>query len=117
VTPDGRLKLISGVRDLQIVDSEGCHCGIVDDIEMDGRPGKPSRIKALVVGPGGYAKRLPGWAQALVGWLAGSRTVKVPWDKVKKISSRVELVAKAEELGLTTDEDKAKRLLPPVPAL
>jgi sporulation protein YlmC with PRC-barrel domain len=117
VNRDGRLKLVSGVRDLQIVDSEGRNCGIVDDIELEGGPGKPTRLKSLVVGPGGYAKRLPKWAQAVFGWLAGSRTVKVPWSDVKKIDSRVHLGAKATALGLAKDEDRAERLLPSVKGL
>ena len=48
--------------------------------------------------------------------LAGSRTVTVPWSEVKRVTSRVQLVSRAEDLGLAADEERAARLLPPIPA-
>jgi sporulation protein YlmC with PRC-barrel domain len=117
VKPSGPLKLVSGVRDLQIVDSEARNCGIVDDIELEGRPGGPLRIKGLVVGPGGYAKRLPGWWMSIVRLVAGSGAVRVPWEEVETIASAVRLRSKAEALGLARAEAKAERLLPRVGGL
>src|SRR4051812_37422520 len=55
---DGPLKLLSEVRDLQIVDSEGCMCGICDDVELSDE----LELTALLVGPGAYRHRLPAWA-------------------------------------------------------
>ena len=106
------LKLIAAVRDLQIVDCEECNCGIVDDIELAGKPGGPLEVAALVVGPGGYSARLPGWAMRLVGWVAGRSAVKVPWDRVDTIDSVVRLKVTAREAGLAKAEARARRMLP-----
>ncbi|MEA3000032.1 MAG: hypothetical protein QOK17_1865 [Sphingomonadales bacterium] len=108
----GSLKLVAGVRDLQIVDCEDCNCGIVDDIELAGKPGAPLEVAALIVGPGGYSARLPGWAMRLVGWVAGRGAVKVPWDKVESVTSVVRLAVTAKETGLAQAEARARRLLP-----
>lgn len=54
--PEGPLKLVGEVRDLQIIDSDGVKCGIADDIELKGEPGRPLGINALLVGPGAYPK-------------------------------------------------------------
>jgi sporulation protein YlmC with PRC-barrel domain len=117
VKPSTRLKLVSGVRDLQIVDSDGINCGIVDDIEFEGKPGEALRVKALLVGPGGYSKRLPRWWMAPVRWIAGAGIVRVPWSEVESITSRVCLRSPASKLGLARGEGRAERLLPPVGCL
>jgi sporulation protein YlmC with PRC-barrel domain len=112
VKASGSLKLVAGVRDLQIVDRDERNCGIVDDIELAGKPGGPLEVAALVVGPGGYSARLPGWAMRLVGWVAGRSAVKVPWDKVEGVTSVVHLNVAASEAGLARAEARARRLLP-----
>ena len=113
----GRLKLVSGVRDMQIVDSDGRNCGIVDDIEFEGKPGGPLRVKAVLVGPGGYSKRLPRWWMALVRLVAGDSMVRVPWSAVDHVTSRVHLNAPASKLRLARNEARAERMLPPVGCL
>lgn len=110
--PSDPMRLVTQVRDLQIVDADGVHCGIVDDIELEGKPGGPLRVKALVVGPGGYSKRLPGWWQTLVRLVAGDGVVKVPWSEIEHITSRVSLASPAAKLGLGRSEARAARLLP-----
>jgi hypothetical protein len=112
VKASGSLKLVAGVRDLQIVDCEECNCGIVDDIELAGKPGGPLEVAALVVGPGGYSARLPGWAMRVVGWVAGRSAVKVPWARVENVTSVVHLNVSAKEAGLAKAEARARRLLP-----
>lgn len=115
--PDGRLTLIAQLRDLQIFDADGVDCGIVDDVALAGKAGGELRIQALLVGPGGYAKRLPRWAMALVRLLAGEACVKVPWREVESITSVVKLRQSAAKLGLGRGEARAQRLLPPIGAL
>jgi sporulation protein YlmC with PRC-barrel domain len=117
VKPEGKLRLVGQLRDLQIIDADGRHCGIVDDIALTGKPGGPLRIEALLVGPGAYAKRLPRWWQAVVGLIAGRACVHVPWREVESIGSMVKLRRRAAELGLGRGEGRARRLLPPVGAL
>ena len=110
--PDGHLKLVSEVRDLQIVDRDGRKCGIADDVELDGKPGGPLKIKAILVGPGAWTGRLPDWVLAAVGRIAGRRVVRVPWSKVHSIDAMIHLSATASELGLSVDERKAERWVP-----
>jgi sporulation protein YlmC with PRC-barrel domain len=109
------LKLLSEVRDLQIVDSEGRNCGICDDIEFDGAPGGPLTVSALLVGPGAYAGRLPKWAHRLVVRIAGKRIVRVPWQSIEKISGRIYLSVNAETAGLRKTEDRLSKTLRQVP--
>ncbi len=40
-------------------DSDGSHCGISDDVECTGTPGKELVLNALLVGPGAYQHRSP----------------------------------------------------------
>lgn len=117
MTPTGRLKLVGQLRDLQIVDAEGVHCGIVDDVALEGKPGGPLRVEALLVGPGGYAHRLPSWWLALVRLVAGSACVHVPWAEVESIASVVKLRSRAAALGLGRGEGRARKLLPRIGAL
>jgi sporulation protein YlmC with PRC-barrel domain len=117
VKPDGRLTLIAQLRDLQIVDADGVHCGIIDDVALAGKPGGVLRIEALLVGPGGYAKRLPGWWQAVVRLVAGDACVRVPWREVDSITSVIRLRQPAAKLGLGRGEARARRWLPPIGAL
>lgn len=115
--PSGPVQLVAQLRDLQIVDCEGANCGIVDDIDLAGAPGRKLRIKALLVGPGGYAGRLPSWAMGLVRLVAGSGCVHVPWEQVERITSVVRLRCKASELGLARGEGRARRWLPDIAVL
>ena len=110
--PTGTLKLVSQLLDLPLLDSNGEYCGIVDDIELDGGPGKELKLKALLVGPGAYDRRMPGWAFAVVRLIAGDRITRVPIDRIDSIRSFVQLGCTANELGLHRSENKARGLLP-----
>jgi sporulation protein YlmC with PRC-barrel domain len=112
MTPDSPIKLVSELLDLPIFDSDEKHCGIVDDVEMSGGPGKALKLKALLVGPGAYAGRMPRWAMAAVKLLAGDRLTRVPMDKVRTISSAVRLECPGRDLGLLKSEDGAAKWLP-----
>jgi sporulation protein YlmC with PRC-barrel domain len=111
VTPR-RLRLLTEVRDLQILDSRMHDCGIVDDVELEGGPGEGLRVKALLVGPGAYRGRLPRWAMALVRLVAGDRCVAVPWDEIEEVTAIVWLKEPAESYGLNVAEHRARRMLP-----
>jgi len=109
------LKVFSEIRDLEIFDSEGELCGIADEVEFDGAPGRPLRISALLVGPGGYEGRLPHWAAALARRIAGDRVVRVPWSAVEHVTSRITLNRRAEALGLCAVERRLSPWLQKVP--
>lgn len=112
---DSPLKVLSEVRDLQIVDKNGRNCGICDDVEFEGGPGEPLRIRALLVGPGAYSQRLPKWAGKLITSVAGRSVVRVPWDAVDKISGRIFLSVTGESAGLRRTEDRLVKLLKRAP--
>jgi sporulation protein YlmC with PRC-barrel domain len=115
VKRDDTLKLAGEVRDLQIVDSEGLHCGICDDIEFRGKPGEPLTVAGLLVGPGAYKGRLPHWAFALARAIAGDRIVRVPWSAIDRITGRIFLNATGESLGLRRSEDRLQKRFGKVP--
>jgi sporulation protein YlmC with PRC-barrel domain len=116
VKPADAIDLVGQLRDLQIVDANGVHCGIVDDIELAGKPGGALRVKALLVGPGAYARRVPRWWMALVRLVAGAGCVHVPWQEVDAITSVVKLRRPAATLGLNRGEGRARKRLPPIGA-
>ncbi|HEU4968738.1 MAG TPA: hypothetical protein VFT73_07330 [Sphingomonas sp.] len=110
----GRVRLLTQLRDVQIVDRDDHDCGIVDDVELEGGPGEGLRVTAILVGPGAYRTRLPRWAMRLVALVAGDRMVRVPWGEVAYISSTVQLKQPARAYGLAAAEDRARRLLPSI---
>jgi sporulation protein YlmC with PRC-barrel domain len=112
VNLDGRVKLVSQVLDLPIIDSDERWCGIVDDIEFRGAPGKGTHVSALLVGPGAYSGRMPRWLYAAVEAIAGNRLVRVPADQVIEIGSVVKLKSRAEKLKLHRTEDKVRACIP-----
>jgi sporulation protein YlmC with PRC-barrel domain len=113
----GSVKLVSQLLDLPIVDKNERWCGIVDDVEFYGVPGKEMRVKALLIGPGAYEGRMPAWLFWLVRMVAGDRMARVPADEIVEIGSVVKLKSTAEELKLHAVEDKAREWIPRVGAL
>ena len=111
MSPRGEIQLVGGLLDLPILDKDGRYCGIVDDLELEQKEGAP-RVKALLVGPGAYRGRLPGWAFSIIRWIAGARMARVPWDAIESIGSAVVLKVTAGMCGLHRAEDKARRLIP-----
>ena len=112
MTPDSRIKLVSELLDLPLFDNEGVYCGIVDDIELGGGPGKDLQLEALLVGPGAYKGRMPDWAMWLVNRIGGDRITRVPMEKVRTIKSAVHLECPGRDLGLHKSEAVAGRWMP-----
>jgi hypothetical protein len=109
VSPDGAIKVLSELRDLQIFDCQDALCGICDDVEFEGAPGGPTAVKALLVGPGAYRGRLPSPLAWLVRRIAGEGIVRVPWAAVEHVTSRITLNRTAADLRL----DRRDRALRP----
>ena len=112
MNPDSPIKLVSELLDLPLFDMEGKYCGVVDDVEMSGGPGKELKLRALLVGPGAYAGRLPPWAMWLVSRIAGDRLTRVPMDKVRSIGSAVHMECPGRDLGLHKSEIAAGKWIP-----
>jgi sporulation protein YlmC with PRC-barrel domain len=102
-----------GILDHQLVDSEGRHCGKVDDLELEGvRDGNP-RVAAILTGVPAWRGR--GRLGRLVAALVGGRVVRVPWEDVANVRADVELRRTAQELGLARGEERARRIVERIP--
>ena len=110
--PTDPLKLVSQLLDLPIVDKDERWCGIVDDIEFSGGPGKETRLAALLVGPGAYSGRMPGWIYAIARMIAGDRMVRVPAAEIAEIGAVVKLKSGAKAVKLHQVEDKVRAWMP-----
>ena len=110
--PTGRIKLVSQLLDLPLIDRNGDYCGIVDDVELKGSAGKDVMLAALLVGPGAYAGRMPAWAMAIVRKVAGERITRVPIGQVESIRSFVQLKDTGNALGLHKTENRVRRRIP-----
>ena len=107
-----QVKIVSQLLDLPIIDKDERSCGIVDDLELSGTPGKETRVKALLVGPGAYSGRMPAWLFWVTRKVAGDRMARVPADQVLEIGSVVKLKSRAETFGLHEVEDKVRGWIP-----
>jgi sporulation protein YlmC with PRC-barrel domain len=92
--------------DDQIIDSQGRRCGRVDDVEFKGRAGGKTELSAILVGPGAFVGRLPGWMRRIASRVLSDRTVEVPWREVKDIDSAVHLKRPAGDIGLGLGDDE-----------
>jgi len=100
--------------DHQLLDSEGRRCGNVDDLELEGNPGGPLEVVALLSGPGVWGQRA-GLIGRFFGWLGGGGTVRIPWEEVDTVSAHVKLRKRADELGLGRGDDRLRRLFDRIP--
>jgi sporulation protein YlmC with PRC-barrel domain len=112
-----RVKIVSQLLDLPIIDKDERSCGIVDDVELSGRAGKEMRVEALLVGPGAYEGRMPKWMYWLVRKTFGDRMARVPAGEVVEIGAVVKLKSRAEDLKLHVVEDEVRAWIPQVGAL
>jgi sporulation protein YlmC with PRC-barrel domain len=106
------VKLVSQLLDLPIIDKDERWCGIVDDVELEGGAGKETRVTALLVGPGAYEGRMPGWMFWLTRKIAGDRMARVPADEIIEIGAVVKLKCAAEKLKLHAVENKVRVWIP-----
>ena len=109
---DAPIKLVSQLLDLSVIDKDERSCGIVDDVELEGRAGKEMRIRALLVGPGAYEGRMPTWLYWIVRKIAGERMARVPVDKIIEVHSVVKLGCAAEDVGLHLVENRVRSWIP-----
>jgi sporulation protein YlmC with PRC-barrel domain len=106
------VKLVSQLLDLPIIDKDERWCGIVDDVELEGGAGKETRVTALLVGPGAYEGRMPGWMFWVTRKIAGDRMTRVPADEIIEIGAVVKLKCAAEKIKLHDVENKVRAWIP-----
>jgi hypothetical protein len=112
---DASLKLAGEVRDLQIVDIDGTHCGIADELEFEGEPGKRLQVRAILVGPGAYRFRLPKWIFSIVKRAFGNSSVAIPWSEVAHITGRITLKQRGNIYGLLESEKRYAEIVRRIP--
>jgi sporulation protein YlmC with PRC-barrel domain len=95
-----RFELMRDLLDREIVDADGTSCGMVDDIEFGYPKDKQPVVKALLVGTGAWADRLPALLAAICTAMFGRTIVRVPWEEVDQVTEIVKLKSKASTLQL-----------------
>lgn len=101
--------------DAELIDRDGWRCGRVDDIEIDGQPGSPAQLTAILSGPGACSERAPRGLRRLASRLFGENVVRVPWDAVEDIAEAVRLKRRREDLGLGSGDTAAARVVARIP--
>ena len=114
-SPAAVFDVVRDVLDHELQDVDGVPCGVVDDVMLDGGTGKPLRLVALLVGPGGWLPRLP----KSVGWVLqrfiGANHVRVPWSAVTHVGERIQLASTAADLGLGKTDRRIGALVARIP--
>jgi hypothetical protein len=114
---EGSLKILRELRDLQIVDENDQNCGICDDVEFQGAPGSPLVLHGLLIGTAPVLYRLPSWVSYLLKPVIRANTVRVPWEDVEKVTSRIKLRRPAAHYGLLRTDRRLAQYLKWMPAL
>jgi hypothetical protein len=112
---DRPLDLVREVLDHELLDPDGRPCGMVDDIELAGKPGAALRVVGIVVGPPVWGARLPFGLGRAVRAVFGKRLVRVPWQEVRLQGDRLHLRQPARALGLGSAERRFGRWIARLP--
>lgn len=102
------------VVDRQLLDSEGRRCGKVDDLALEGGPGKELVVVAILSGPDVWRARA-GVLGRVAAWIGGGGRVRVPWDEVEHVAAHVKLKRRASELGLGGGDDRLRPFIAKIP--
>jgi sporulation protein YlmC with PRC-barrel domain len=103
-----------GVLDHQLLDSDGRRCGNVDDLAIEGEPGKGAEVVAILSGPAVWPERA-GLLGRIAAWIGGGGRVRIPWDEVVEIESHVRLKKKASDYRLGRGDDRARQWIEWIP--
>lgn len=100
--------------DHQLLDSEERRCGNVDELELEGGPGEPLEVVAILSGPGALRGRA-GRTGRFVAWLGGGWKVRIPWEDVDDVAAHVKLRKRAQTLGLGRGDDHLRPYIEKIP--
>ena len=100
--------------DHQLLDRDGRRCGNVDELALEGGPGEPLEVVAIVSGPGTWRARA-GWIGRFAAWIGGGGTVRIPWEDVEQIAAHVKLRKRATDLGLGRGDDRLRPYIERIP--
>jgi sporulation protein YlmC with PRC-barrel domain len=101
--------------DAELIDRDGWRCGRVDDIEIEGEPGSPAQLTAILSGPAATSERMTRGMRRMTSRLFGEDAVRVPWDAVDDIAETVRLKRRREDLGLGSGDTAAARIVARIP--
>jgi sporulation protein YlmC with PRC-barrel domain len=103
-----RAQVDLGLRllDDQLFDADDHRCGRVDDIQLNGGPGRRTEVSALLVGPGAWRGRLRRPFDHAVDAFDPGYMHCIPWSEVTRVGTSVGLSRPAHELGLETAEGR-----------
>jgi hypothetical protein len=102
------------VLDHQLLDSQNRRCGNVDDLALDGGPGQPLEVVAILSGPGVWPQRA-GLIGRIAGWIGGGGRNRIPWQEVDYVAAHVKLRKRAAELGLGQGDDRLRPWIEKIP--
>ena len=109
------LDAVGDVLDHELVDADGLPCGMVDDVVLDGKPGTPLAIVALLVGPGAWLPRTMQPVRFLAELLFRRERVRVPWSAVQRVDERLVLAEAATHYGLGRIDRRLGKWLARIP--
>jgi sporulation protein YlmC with PRC-barrel domain len=106
---------VGEILDHEVVDAAGMPCGMVDDVVLDGHPGAPLTIVALLVGPGAWLPRAMWPVRIVAGLVVGRQRVRVPWSAVVSVHERIVLEHQAAHYGLGRVDRRVGRWVARIP--
>jgi sporulation protein YlmC with PRC-barrel domain len=108
------LDLGLGLLDHQLLDKDGRRCGNVDDLAIEGGPGEPAEVVAILAGPDVWRARA-GWIGRIAAWVGRGGRVRIPWSEVAEVEAHVRLKKRAPEYGLGRGDDRLRPHIEKVP--
>jgi sporulation protein YlmC with PRC-barrel domain len=81
--------------DHQLLDPDGRRCGKVDDLALEGGPGEPLEVVAVLSGR--------------------RKTIRIPWEEIENVAAHVKLRKRADELGLGRGDDRLRPYIEKIP--
>jgi sporulation protein YlmC with PRC-barrel domain len=109
-----KLHVGHNILDHQLLDKDGRRCGNVDDLAIEGGPGEPAEVVAILVGPDVWRGRA-GWIGRVAAWVARGGRVSIPWSEVAEVSAHVQLKKTAQEYGLGRGDDRLRPYIEKIP--
>jgi hypothetical protein len=81
---------------------------------LEGNPGEPLEVVALLSGPGVWRQRA-GLIGRIAAWIGGGGSHRIPWEDVDQVAAHVKLRKRAAELGLGRGDDRLRPWIEKIP--